>query len=96
MAVVFPVFNIAIGTYFDPINKFNMIKQEPILQEKKDKYNSLGFYYYCNEPEHIVIDHRNCILLVTKKQVLGTFTGNLMALVSYKSPSVKEKEISLD
>ena len=74
----------------------NVIRRGLILQEEKDKYNSLGLYYYYDEPGHIAIDHKNPALLAIKRQVAGTLTNNSMALVPYKPLSVKEKMTSLD
>lgn len=72
-----------------------MIRQGPILQEEKDRCNNLDLCYYCGEPGHITIDHRNPTLLASKKQAAGAFTGNLMALVPYKLLFVEEKETFL-
>lgn len=85
----------ATGTHPGPMNMFNVIRRGPILQEEKDRCNSLGICHYCDESRHIAIDHRNPALLATKRQVAGVLTGNLMALVPYKSLSVEKKETSL-
>ena len=74
---------------------FNIIKQRPILQEEKDRRNSLSLYYYCGESGHIAIDHRNSTLLATKKQAASALTGNSIALILYKPLFVEEKETSL-
>ena len=95
VAVVSPAPSIATGTHPGLMDVFNMIRQGPILQEEKDKRNNLGLCRYCNKPGHIAIDHRNPALLATKKQAVGAFMGNLMALVPYKPLPVEEKETSL-
>ena len=95
IAVVSPVPSTATGTHSGPIDVSNVIKQGPILQEEKDRRNSLGLCRYCGEAGHIVIDHTNPTLLATKKQAVGALTGNLMALVPYKPLLVEEKETSL-
>ena len=92
---VFPIPSTATRSYPGLIDLSNMIKQGLILQEKKDRHNSLGFCHYCGKPQYIAMDHRNSTLLVTRKQATSTFTGNLMALVSYKLLFIKEKETSL-
>ena len=46
---------------------FNVIRQEPILQEEKDGYNNLGLCRYCGKSGYIAIDHKNPTLLATKK-----------------------------
>ena len=61
----------------------NVIKQGPILQEKKDRCNNLGLCRYYGKPGDIAIDHKDPTLLATKRQVESAFTGNLMALVPY-------------
>lgn len=91
IAVVCFVPHTATGTYFDLIDVSNIIKQGPILQEEKDKYNSLSLCCYCNKPEYIAINHRNSILLAIKKQAAATFIDNLIALVPYKPFFIKEK-----
>ena len=73
----------------------NVIKQGLILQEKKDRRDSLGFCHYCGELGHIAIDHRNFALLATKRQALDALTDKSMALVLYKPLLVEEKETSL-
>ena len=77
------------------MDMFNVIRQGPILQKKKDKYNSLGLCRYCGKPRYIAIDHKNPALLATKRQVADVFMGNLMALVLYKPLLVEEKETFL-
>ena len=95
VAVVSPSPSTATGTYPGPMNVSNVIRQGQISQEEKDGRNNLGLCYYCGKLGHIAIDHRNLTLLATKKQAAGAFTGNLMALVPYKSLPVEEKETSL-
>ena len=73
----------------------NVIRQGPILQEEKDRRNSLGLCRYCGKPENIAIDHRNPTLLATKRQAVGAFTGKSMALIPYKPLLAEEKETSL-
>ena len=73
----------------------NVIKQGPILQEKKYRHNNLGLCHYCSKSRHIAIDHRNPALLTTKKQAARTFRDNSMALISYKPLPVEKKETSL-
>ncbi len=73
----------------------NVIRQGPIWQEEKNRHNNLGLCRYCGEPGHIAIDNKNPALLATKKLAAGIFTGNLRALVPYKSLSVEETETSL-
>ena len=94
VAVLSPASSTATGTHPGPMDVSNMIRQEPILQEEKDRCNGLGLCHYCGKPRHIVIDHRNLALLATKRQVIGTFTGNSMALIPYKPLLVEEKEMS--
>ena len=72
-----------------------MIRQGRISQEKKERRNSLGLCRYCGKPGHIVIDHKNSVLLATKRQVAGVFTGNSIAFVPYKPLPVEEKKTSL-
>lgn len=72
-----------------------MIKQGPILHEKKDRHNNLNLCYYYGELGYIVIDYRNFLLLATKRQATSVITDNLMALISYKPLLIKEKEIFL-
>ena len=95
VAVVFFVPSTTTGTHPGPINMCNVIKQEPISQEEKDRRNSLGLYHYCSEPGHIALDYRNPALLGTKRQAAGAFTGNSITLVPYKPLPVEEKEMSL-
>ena len=95
VAVVFPVPSTAARTYLGPINMSNVIRQGPILQDKKDGCNSLGLCRYCGKPGHIAIDHRNPTLLATKKQAAGNPMGNLIALDLYKPLFMEEKETSL-
>ena len=95
VAIVSFVSNIATETHLGPTDVSNVIRREPILQEKKDRHNSLGLYRYSGKPGHIAIDHRNSALLATKQQALGTLTGNSMAIVFYKLFLVEEKEASL-
>ena len=73
----------------------NVIRQGPISQEEKDRYNNLGLCHYYGKPGHIAIDHRKPALLATKKQTAGAFTGNSIVLVPYKPLLVEEKETSL-
>ena len=73
----------------------NVIRQRPILQEEKNRCNSLGLCRYCGKSGHIAMDHKNPTLLANKKQVADVFTGNLMALIPYKLLSMEEKETSL-
>ena len=95
VTVVFSVPSIATGTHSGPIDISNMIRQGPILQNKKDRCNSLGLCYYCDQSRHIVMDHKNRALLATKKQAKSALMGNSMALVLYKPLSMEEKEMSL-
>ena len=95
VAAVSPVPSTATGTYPSPINVSNVIRQGSILQEEKDRRNSLGLYHYYGESGHIAIDHRNPALLATKRQTAGTLTSNSIALVPYKPLPVKEKKTSL-
>ena len=95
VAVVSPVLSTTIGTHPGPIDMSNMMRQRPILQEEKDRHNSLGLCRYYGEPGHIAINYRNSALLAIKRQVAGALMGNSMALVSYKPLLVEEKEMSL-
>ena len=95
VAIVSPDPNIATRTHLGPMNVSNVIKQGPILQDEKDRCNSLGLSCYCDKPGYIAIDYRNPALLAIKKQAAGTLTGNLMVLVPYKPLSMEEKETSL-
>lgn len=95
VAVVFLVLSIAIEIHLGLINISNVTKQGSILKKEKNRYNSLGFCYYCDKARHIAIDYKNSTLLAIKKQVIGIFTDNSMALVPYKSFSIKEKKMSL-
>lgn len=72
-----------------------MIKQELILQEKKDERNDLGLCHYCKEPGHIAIDYKNSALLATKKQTASALKNNSMALIPYKAVPLEEKEMFL-
>lgn len=93
--VIFFVTSIATRTYLGLIDMSNMIKQRPLLQEEKDRYNSLSLCRYNCKLKYIAIDHKNSALLTTKKQAADTFTSNLMALIPYKPFFIKEKEIFL-
>ena len=95
VAVVSSVPSTTIGTYPGPIDVSNVIRQELILQEEKDRRNNLGLCHYCGEPGYIAIDHRNAALLATKRQAAGAFMGKSMALVPYKPLPMEEKETSL-
>ena len=95
IAVVSPVSSTATRIYPSPMDMSNVIKQGPILQEEKDRRNSLSLCHYCGKPGHIAIDHKNPALLANKRQAAGAFTSNSMALVPYKPLSVEEKETSL-
>ena len=95
VAVVFPAPSTATGNHPGPMDISNMIRQRPILQEEKDRHNSLGLCHYCGKPEHITINHKNPTLLATKKQAVGAFMGKLMALILYKPLSIEKKETSL-
>ena len=95
VAVASPVPSTATGTDPGPMDVSNVIRQRPILQEERDRSNSLGLYRYCGELGHIAIDYRNPALLVTKKQVADVLTGNSMALIPYKSLFVEEKNTFL-
>ena len=96
VVIVSPACSNATGTHLSPIDVSIVIRRGPILQEEKDRHNSLGLCRYCGEPGHIAIDHRNPTLLDTKKQATGTFTSNSMALIPYKPLHMEEKETSLD
>ena len=67
VAVIFLVPSNATGTHCGPIDMSNMIMRGPILQEKKDRCNSLGLCHYCDKPRYIAIDHKNSVLLATKR-----------------------------
>ena len=95
VAVVSSVPSTTTRTHPGPMDVFNEIKRGPILQEEKDRHNSLHLCYYYNKPGHIAINHRNSGLLTTKRQIVDALTGNLMVLVPYKSLSVEEKKMSL-
>ena len=95
VAVVSLAPSTATGTHPGPMDMSNVIKRRQISQEEKDRCNNLVLCRYCGKPGHIAIDHRNPALLATKKQVAGAFTGNSIALVSYKPLLAKEKETSL-
>ena len=66
IAVVSPVSSTTTGTHPNPTDVYNMIRRGPILQEEKNRRNSLGLCYYCGEPGHIAIDHRNSALFAIK------------------------------
>ena len=95
VAVIFPIPSTATGTHLGPMDVSNVIKQGPIWQKEKDRHNSLGLCRYYSELGYIAIDHRNPVLLTTKKQAVGAFTGNSMALVLYKPLPIEEKKTSL-
>ena len=67
VAIVFSVPITTTGTHFGPIDISNVIKQGPISQEEKDRRNSLGLCCYCGKPGYIAINHRNPVLLATKR-----------------------------
>ena len=95
VAVVSPVPSIAIGTYLGSMDVSNVIRQRPILQEEKDKHNSLGLCHYHDKQRDIAIDYKNPALLATKRQTAGAPTSNSMALALYKPLPIEEKEMSL-
>ena len=80
VSVVSPVFSTATGTHLGPMDVFNVIRQGPILQEKKNRRNSLGLCYYFGEPGYIAIDYKNHTLLATKRQAAGTLTSGFGSL----------------
>lgn len=85
----------ATKTYPGLINVSNMIRQGLILQEEKDKRNSLGFCHCYGKSRYIAIDYKNPTLLTTKKPAIDTFTGNSIVLVPYKPFPMKEKKMFL-
>ena len=95
ITVIFLVPSTTIGTHFSPIDVSIMIRQRLILQEEKDRHNSLGLYCYCGKLGHIAIYHKNPALLATKRQAASAFTDNLMALVPYKPLFMEEKKTFL-
>lgn len=94
--IIFSIPSIVTETHFNLINTSNMIKKSLILQEKKDRCNSLGLYYYYWKLEYIVIDYKNPALIVTKKLTANVFINNLITLMFNKLFSIKEKKIFLD
>ena len=48
IVVVSPVVSTATGTHPGPMDVSNVIRQEPILQEEKDRRNNLGLCRYCD------------------------------------------------
>lgn len=56
VVVTSPVLSITTRTYPSPMDMSNVIKKRLILQEEKDRCNSLGLYYYSDKSKHIAID----------------------------------------
>ena len=96
IAIVSPVPSTIIRTHCGSMDVSNMIKRELILQEEKNRRNSLGLCYYCSGPGYIAIDHKNSDMLATKRQAANVLTGNMITLVSYKPLLIEEKKTSLD
>lgn len=95
VAVISPISSTAVGIHPGLIDVSNMIRREPILQEEKNRCNSLSLCCYYGEPGHIVINHQNHVLLATKRQVVSILMKNLIALVPYKSLPMEKKKTSL-
>lgn len=84
----------ATGTHPGPIDISTAGCQRPISQEEKDRRNCLGLCCYCGKPGHIAIDHKEPLLLASKKQA-SNITNYFMALVPYTPSASEEKESSL-
>ena len=95
VVVVFYVPSIATGTNLGLMDVSNVIRQELISKEEKDRCNNFGLCHYCGEPGRIAINYKNPILLSTKRKTASALTGNLIALIPYKPLPVEEKETSL-
>lgn len=81
IAVAFLILSTTTGTHSNSMDVFNVIRRGLILQKEKDRRNSLRLYRYCGELGYIAIDHRNPVLLATKRQATSVLKKNLMALV---------------
>lgn len=79
--------------FSSPIDFSSTGRSGLILQIEKNCLKSLGLCVYYKKVAHIAIDQRNLTLLVSKRRVEG-IRNFLIALVSYNSSAIEEKELS--
>ena len=85
----------ATGTHAGPMD-VSSVRQGPLTPEEKERRNKLGLCWYCGQPGHIVMDHKDPNTLLAKRRAAGIHEMTMELSENTPSPSTVALEDLLD